>query len=254
MEKIKVLRNLRLSERIYLLELPKKGSLLDIKPGQFLKIKLHDLRYDPLFPRPFTVHSLEEGTLKILYQVVGRGTHALSRISQGEEISVLGPLGRPYPEDLDFPLALCAGGVGVAGFGFFLERLKEELRKKTILYYGAKTSQDLVRLDYFKAFGIEIKITTEDGTLGEKGFVTDLLERDIREGKIKTILSCGPMPMLKVVKELSEKYGIKTYLSLETFMACGTGFCKGCVIKKKDGGYFHLCEDGPTLSAWEVIL
>ncbi|MGC8966681.1 MAG: dihydroorotate dehydrogenase electron transfer subunit [Caldimicrobium sp.] len=254
MEKVKILRNQRLSKRIYLLEIEAKGRLLEFKPGQFLKVQIPDGPFDPLFPRPFTVHSFQGKTLKILYQVVGRGTQALSRLPEGEKLLVLGPLGRPYPHSLEYPLGLCAGGVGIAGFGFFLEKLPKERREKIFLYYGAKTAQDLVRLDYFQGFPIEIKIATEDGSLGEKGFITEILERDLAEGRIKTLLSCGPLPMLKVVKELSEIYGVKAYLSLETFMACGTGFCRGCVIRKKEGSYFHLCEDGPTLPAWEVIL
>ncbi|MEZ0343862.1 MAG: dihydroorotate dehydrogenase electron transfer subunit [Caldimicrobium sp.] len=253
MEKVKILKNQRLSERIYLLEIAAKGRLLEVNPGQFVKIKFPDFRYDPLFPRPFTVHSFQNQVLKILYQVVGKGTLALSKLSEGEEIFVFGPLGKPYPEKIDFPLGLCAGGVGIAGFGFFLERLPENLQKRTFLYYGAKTFSELVRLDYFSKFPIELKLATEDGSAGKKGYITELLEEDLKEEKIKTLLACGPMPMLKVVKELSEKYGIKAYLSLETFMACGTGFCKGCVIKARKGGYFHLCEEGPTLLASEVI-
>lgn len=253
MERVKIIKNDSLTERIYLLEFSAKGKVVSIKPGQFLKIKLSDYRYDPLFPRPFTVHSFEGGTLKILYQVVGRGTLALSKLSPGEEIFVLGPLGKPYPEDLEFPLGLCGGGVGVAGFGFLLEKMPKSLQEKITLYYGAKTKGDLVRVDYFKRFGIQIKLATEDGSLGKKGFVTEVLEEDLKLGKIRTLLACGPRPMLKVVKELSERYGVKAYLSLETFLACGTGFCKGCVFEAREGGYFHLCEDGPTLSAKEVI-
>lgn len=254
MEKVKIRKNQRLSERIYLLEIAAKGRLLEVKPGQFVKIKLPDFRYDPLFPRPFTVHSFQNQVLKILYQVVGKGTLALSKLSEGEEIFVLGPLGRPYPEEIDFPLGLCAGGVGVAGFGFLLEKLPEKLKRRTFLYYGARTSLDLVRLDFFSKFGLELKLATEDGSAGKKGFVTELLEEDLKREKIKTLFACGPMPMLKVVKALSEQYGVKTYLSLETFMACGTGFCKGCVIEKKEGGYLHLCEEGPTVPASVVNL
>ncbi len=254
MEKVSIIENQRLSERVFLLEISARGKLLSIRPGQFLKIRLPDARYDPLFPRPFTVHSFQGESLKVLYQVVGKGTQALSKLLQGEELFVLGPLGRPYPETVEFPLGLCAGGVGVAGFGFFLERMPAEERKKTLLYYGAKTSKDLLRLEYFKSFGIDFRLATEDGSLGSRGLVTDVLEEDLKEGKIKTLLACGPMPMLKVVKALSEKYGVQTYLSLETFMACGTGFCKGCVVKKRGGGFFHLCEEGPTLSAKEVFL
>jgi len=254
MEKAEVLRNERLAPQIFLLKLKPLEKPLSIKPGQFLKLKLPDHRLDPLFPRPFTVHALKEDSFEILYQVVGKGTLALSKLLPGDEVFYLSPLGRPYPDDLYFPLALVAGGVGVSGFGFFLQRLLSTFREKTILYYGARTKELLVRLDFFKSFGIELKVSTEDGSLGKKGLVTELLEEDLKGGKIASILACGPLPMLKAVKELSERYRIKCYLSLETFMACGTGFCKGCVIPKKGGGYFHLCEEGPTLPVEEIIL
>ena len=255
MELAKVRKKLFLSDKIVLLSLELSKNLLQtFKPGQFLKIKFPCPSYDPLVPRPFTVHYIEEEGLQILFQVIGKGTQALSEVREGQRLQILGPLGRPFPQELDYPLGLCAGGLGIAGFAFFLQSLSPELREKTFLYYGARSERDLVRRELFENLTSEIIYATEDGSLGYRGFITEPLEEDLKKGKIKSLLACGPLGMLKKIKELGEKYGVKTFLSLETFLACGTGFCLGCVIPKRDGGYFHLCIDGPTLPGKEVIL
>ncbi|MCX7613082.1 MAG: dihydroorotate dehydrogenase electron transfer subunit [Caldimicrobium sp.] len=255
MKSTRILENRALAERIYLLTLQIDEDLMNkLSPGHFVKIKLPDQRLDPLFPRPYTIHSLIGGHLQVLYQIVGKGTRALSQLTAGTDLEILVPLGRPFPRDLGYPLALVAGGVGVAGFGFLLESLPQEERKETILYYGASSKESLVRLDYWETFGVTLKLATEDGSAGYKGFVTDLLQSDLSERKFKSILACGPMPMLKRIKEIAANSTIKTYLSMESFMACGTGFCKGCVVPRKGGGYFHICEDGPTFLADDIIL
>lgn len=255
MKRVLVVENEPLTERIGLLSLKVDQHLCRVfNPGQFLKIKLTDERFDPLFPRPFTVHSLQEDTLRILYQVVGKGTKALRIVKAGSYVEILAPLGQPYPRDIEFPLALVGGGVGVAGFGFLLERLSSQKRRETALYYGASKDSDLVRLDYFKSFEVHLRLATEDGSLGFKGYITDLLERDLKERCFKTIIACGPLAMLKKLKESLRGSSIKLYLSLESFMACGTGFCMGCVLPKRGGGYVHLCRDGPTLLAEEIEL
>lgn len=255
MFKAKVIKKEYLTEKILLLTLEVSKKILNsFKPGQFIKIKILDNSFDPLFPRPFTVHYLEDNFLQILFQVVGKGTKILSELREGKEIEFLGPLGKPFPEDLEFPLALCAGGIGVAGFAYFLKNLPKPLRTNTILYYGARSVKELVRLELYQSMGISLKLATEDGSLGKRGFVTHILEEDLSANQVKSILACGPLGMLKTVKTLGEKYKIKTYLSLETFMACGTGFCLGCVIPKIDGGYYKLCVDGPTLEAKSILI
>lgn len=253
MDSALVLSNEALSKNIYLLTLhidSQKAS--KFKPGQFLKILFDDQRLDPLIPRPYTVHTLSDNRLQILYQVVGKGTTALSKVIAGQVLRFLGPLGKPFPKDLPLPLGLCAGGVGVAGFSFLLQKLPPSHLKSVKLYYGAKTKEDLVRLELFESFGIDLELATEDGSLGNKGFVTDILEKDLKRQRISAVLACGPRGMLKRVKELAERHSIKAYLVMDTFLACGTGFCKGCVIPRKGGGFFHLCEDGPTLPAEQV--
>jgi dihydroorotate dehydrogenase electron transfer subunit len=247
-----VLLNQKETENVYLMELKATKDFVSLfKPGQFLKVKVNNF-LDPLFPRPFTVHLAEEDRIFILYQVVGKGTKELSNIQNGEKLLVWGPLGNPFPKLENY--LICAGGVGIAGFGFLLKEAScknNYILPKKILY-GARTKNQLARLSFFKNFKIPIEIATEDGSIGYKGVITDLLEKELKEKKFN-VIACGPPLMLKKIAELGEKYQVKTYLVMETFLACGLGFCRGCVIPLKTGGYKHLCIDGPTFKAEEVL-
>jgi len=251
MYKGKVVLNKGEAKNIYLLGIEvSKEILKSFNPGQFLKIKINE-RVDPLIPRPFSIHAVDKNVVYILYQVVGKGTKALSEIKKGEILEFLGPLGKPFPRLKNY--IICAGGIGIAGFGFLLQKAikKRSFYPPEKIFYGAKTKDELVRLSFLKSFGISVEISTDDGSKGYKGFITDLVERELRE-KPKIILACGPKLMLKKIKELGEKYKIKTYLVMETFLACGIGFCMGCVIPSKGGNYLHLCIDGPTFLAEEI--
>ncbi|RLG12047.1 hypothetical protein DRN73_03665 [Candidatus Pacearchaeota archaeon] len=245
--------NSKLNYNIYLLGLKISREVLEkFLPGQFLKIKINK-RLDPLIPRPFTVHAIEKDILIIMYQVVGKGTKALTKIQKGEEIEFLGPLGNPFP-DINKDYIICAGGIGIAGFGYFLQkRVKENKKLPKKILYGAKTAEDLVRLSFFKTFGIPLELSTEDGTKGYKGYITDILEKEFKNEPC-TVLACGSLPMMKKVTEIGEKYQVDVYLVMTSFLACGTGFCKGCVIPLRNKKYAYLCKDGVTFLAKEIDL
>jgi dihydroorotate dehydrogenase electron transfer subunit len=249
----KVVLNRKEVKNIYLLGFKASENILKkFKPGQFLKIKINN-RTDPLIPRPFTVHEIERDIIYILYQVVGKGTKALSKLKKGETLEFLGPLGKPFPKLKKY--IICAGGIGIAGFGFLLKKGidGEGYFPPQKIFYGARTKEELARLSYFREFGIPLVISTDDGSKGYKGFVTDLVEEELKKNPI-TILACGPKPMLKKVAEIGGKYKVKTYLVMETFLACGTGFCMGCVLPLRNGNYTHLCIDGPSFQAEEIDL
>jgi dihydroorotate dehydrogenase electron transfer subunit len=252
MYKARVLENRKLSSFIYSLVLSVEDSLLaNFLPGQFVKIRVSS-SFDPLLPRPFTVHAIHDSAFEILYQVVGRGTKAMTRLKTGDEVEFFGPLGKPFPR-IEGPYLACAGGVGVVGFGYLCQGLKPEFSLPGKLLYGARTSAQLVKLDFFSAL-LPVEVATDDGSLGLKGTVVDLLLAELNKQSYQAILACGPKPMLKAVAELGRTYGVKTFLVLETLLACGTGYCLGCAVPSRQGGYFKLCVDGPTFDAEEIDL
>jgi len=251
MFKTSVAFNLKETPTSYLLGIHCPQELIErLSPGQFLKIKCGE-GFDPLIPRPFTIHAVEKGVVLVLYQVRGKGTKLLASLKEGDSLSVLMPLGSSFPKLKNY--VVCAGGIGIAGFGFLLQKALsgEDYSLPKSLIYGARTKEELARMEFFKSFEVELLIATEDGSLGKKGFVTDLLEEVLKVEKLD-VIACGPPVMLKRVKEIGDEYGVKTYLVMETFLGCGTGFCRGCVIPKKGGGYLHLCLEGPTVDSGEI--
>ncbi|WP_456434043.1 dihydroorotate dehydrogenase electron transfer subunit [Thermosulfuriphilus sp.] len=222
------------------LETPLLGLAL---PGQF--IMLRPPGADPLLPRPFSIHDQEGPYIDLLIQVRGRFTRYLSQVGKGEVFQLVGPLGKGFPE-LESQAILVAGGIGVAPFGLWLKRFGP-----APLIYGARKKDDLVRLSFFKRLSAPLILTTEDGSQGRKALVTGPLE-ELLQQRPSWVLACGPLPMLAAVARLAEKTSTKVLLSLEAQMACGTGLCLGCVVKKKNGGYLHVCKEGPVVLAEEV--
>lgn len=253
MFKVKVILNHHEGGDYYLLGIKLSKKLVKrFLPGQFIKVKI-PFTLDPLIPRPFTVHAIEGEVLYLLYRVIGKGTELLRKIQPQEELEILGPLGKPFPE-IKEPYLICAGGAGIAGFGYLLQKTKNPPLK---IFYGARTKDELVRLSFYKKFGIPLILVTEDGTFGKKGLVTQALEEELEKefSKFKlSLLVCGPPAMLKSVLKVAKKYDLRVFLVLETFLACGTGFCRGCVVPLKNGKYLYLCIDGPTFLAEELAL
>ncbi|HOP79148.1 MAG TPA: dihydroorotate dehydrogenase electron transfer subunit [Armatimonadota bacterium] len=243
------------------------------KPGQFVNVRVCEC-YDPLLRRPFSVHAVdpEKGTFSLLYDVIGRGTKLLMEMHIGEKVSVVGPLGSSFDvgEDPSARHILVAGGCGAAPIHFLSDWIckKHGCDKVTVLV-GAKTGTALLCQAEFVAHGVEVKLATEDGSFGFKGFVTELLASHIEESKVKNpdsairIYACGPMPMMREVARVCGEQGIKScQLSLERTMACGIGVCMGCVTKAQDGccshhpdewHYSRVCTDGPVYDAKELV-
>ena len=207
--------------------------------GQFCMIGL-----DKVFlRRPLSIYSVDKknGIVSFLYKVVGKGTDFLANLSVGSTVKVLGPLGQGYPLDIkeNFEPVLVAGGTGVASIHF----LASSLSKSGSLYYGVRKKEELMCLTDFEKLGWKINISTEDGSYGYKGFVTDLLAKQIQQNSI--IYVCGPTPMMKKVAEIAKDKNISGFASLEQKMACGVGNCQGCAVKI-DNTYKMACKDGPV--------
>jgi dihydroorotate dehydrogenase electron transfer subunit len=233
------------------------------KPGQFINIRVRE-EIVPLLRRPFSICQVnrDEGWIEILFGVVGKGTELLSLTTAGDNLDILGPLGRSFeiPSDLELGL-LIAGGLGLAPLLFLCQEIAAQ-KIQTIFFYGAKTQKECCSLEEFTPSFTQTHIATDDGSFGQKGLVTDSLE-DFLESSKKInsnleLFSCGPAPMLKKVQELARKYQLECQLSLETIMACGMGICMGCAVEvnsKKDDRKYHLvCKDGPVFKAEEVVL
>lgn len=235
------------------LEIPKIP--VDTYPGQFMHIKICE-QYDPLLRRPFSIHRIdrETGRIEILYKVVGKGTRLLKKAQVGDRLDILGPLGKGFRIDKDLKTAiLIAGGIGVSPLLF----LGDELRKmdvSTYVFIGAKTRSLILCEDAFKELGCEVKVSTEDGSLGYCGNVTDLLHKSLLFSEytslsFTSLFACGPYAMLHKVAGFAKTFDIECQVSLEERLACGVGACLGCVVRFN--GYKRVCKDGPVFSTRE---
>jgi dihydroorotate dehydrogenase electron transfer subunit len=210
---------------------------------------------NPLLRRPFSIHRLisKDGTieaLEVLYKVIGKCTKKLSMLVKGDIIDIIGPLGNGFITSHNHNnIFIVAGGVGVAPMLFLASYLQKnaDLSKCTV-FLGGRTKHDMLCKNDFLKLGMKVLITTEDGSAGRKGLVTDILETSIKKNRPDIIYACGPPAMLKSIALISETYLIPCQISIETIMACGIGACLGCVVesKKTPEKYLHACMDGPV--------
>ncbi len=222
------------------------------RPGQFFMIEVNR-GTDPLLKRAFSLFRKTEQGLQLLYRIRGKGTEILQQMKEGSLLEVLGPLGTcyPLPSEDTIPLVI-AGGIGIASVFSFVE----QLAGRATVFYGARTKNDLLMYDELKEFAKEILVSTDDGSAGQKGTIADSLSAFLSnlQSPIPNyrIYACGPHLLLKAVSEISGKYKILSYISMEEHMACGIGACLGCVVKTRDG-YTRVCKEGPVFEAKEII-
>jgi dihydroorotate dehydrogenase electron transfer subunit len=226
------------------------------KPGQFILVRVSK-SYDPLLSRPLAVYRSKGDIFEIMFKVVGKGTGLLSEKNIGETIGIVGPLGKCFPMDDDFQIAIfVAGGMGIAALMSLAEAFKT---RRVVAIIGASTSNKVLGDKDFVSLGAEVHIATEDGSSGYKGKVSELLEEILlKNGFISCrIFACGPVPMLKAVYQIANRYNISTYVSLEERMACGVGACMGCVCRVNSPAdeiiYKTVCVDGPVFDARELV-
>ena len=258
-----VTRNVDLGHGNFLLEFEAPEGVRAMDPAQFFMIGIPGS--EVLLRRPFSVCGLPgtfddaaDGTVQVLYKVVGRGTALLASLKAGARIDVLGPLGRGFrlPEGRDDRPVMVAGGIGSAPFPALTVRLAEA-GFDPVLLYGARTAADLPLLEWFRARCSKVEVTTEDGSLCERGLVTVPLERVIAGigAERARLYACGPEPMLRAVARIALSAGVRCDLSLEARMACGFGVCLGCVVPTHGGGpdgdegFERVCMEGPVMDA-----
>lgn len=235
------------------------GVAKNAQPGQFVHVRIPGLDAYPL-RRPFSLYRVKGPDILILYKTVGAGTRAMNELKPGAPVSVMGPLGKGFP--LDRPDAvplLVGGGYGAAPLSFLAERLP----RKGVVFLGGRTAADVLCLEDFKRLGWEVKIATEDGSMGGKGLVTAVLDRWLdASGAMKPapeIFACGPDGMLRALAGRALARGLTAWLSMDRHMGCGAGVCLACVIRarKPDGQggemWARVCKEGPVFEARDIV-
>lgn len=228
------------------------GERPEVLPGQFVEIKVEGAD-GVMLRRPISVNDFnaETNVLSLLVHEVGKGTRRMSEYSIGDKMDVIYPLGNGF--DLDAagqrPL-LVGGGVGVAPLMYLGKELVKRGAQPTFLF-GARNAEALLCMDEFKAIA-DVKVTTEDASLGTKGFVTDheLMGAEALKG-FTSVLQCGPTPMMKAVAKRAMEVGVECFASLENMMACGFGVCLCCVTDTVKGN-LRVCADGPVFNVKDL--
>lgn len=249
--KVVVLENQLIAPGMYSMTLDAKEIATQAKPGQF--VNLYCKGESNLLPRPISICEINkiEGTINLVYAVVGKGTNEFSHIQEGESIEVLGPLGNGFMIDNSKRKNIViGGGVGAPPLLELIKHLKGEID----VYLGFRSIPILI--EDFEGYGAKVHIATEDGSVGFKGNILELLKKNNSGGDI--IFSCGPKPMLRAVAGWAKNNAIPMQVSLEERMACGIGACVGCVCKindknEKDWQHKKVCKDGPVFWSDEVI-
>ncbi|MDR3275109.1 MAG: dihydroorotate dehydrogenase electron transfer subunit [Endomicrobium sp.] len=223
-------------------------------PGQFFMISIPGV----FLRRPVSIYDVKKDTVSFLYKITGKGTKILSEI-KSETIQLLGPLGNGYDlppntassslksekKSPGFSPVIIAGGTGIASVHFLAAKLKT----RGTLYYGARSKKDLLCLNKFRKIGWKIIVSTEDGSKGHKGYITNILPENLKSGD--TLFACGPMPMLKKILQIAKEKNIRGFASLEEIMACGVGNCQGCAVKIK-GQNKMTCKDGSIFKIEDI--
>jgi len=211
---------------------------------------------DPLLKRPFSLFRRTAKGLQILYRIRGKGTAMMREMKKGSVIHALGPLGNVYP----LPPKGCtplivAGGVGLASVFSLAERLAG-MKNKAEIYYGARGESDLLMVGALRKVAKRLTLTTDDGSCGERGCITDMLAvlfSDASSLDVHTVVyACGPKPMMTALRSIIQGRVIATYVSMEEHMACGIGTCLGCVVKTVNG-HKRVCKEGPVFDINEIV-
>jgi dihydroorotate dehydrogenase electron transfer subunit len=240
------------AEGIFLLSFVSRRIAQSAQPGQFVNLRVVD-GLSPLLRRPFSICRVNDDNVELVFNIVGEGTRILASKKPGEDLDVLGPLGKPFGFQGSFTKAiLVAGGLGVAPFPFLTKRL-ESLRKNVESFVGAATVSKLWDVDLRN-----VRYSTDDGSKGFRGTVVrhvDIVLGEHKPAKAK-MFGCGPTKMLAALSQVARKYQIDCELSLEGEMACGVGICQGCPVERTDGKkkYALVCTEGPTFDCNEIVL
>lgn len=242
---LKVIENKRLNDDFFILELSGNDKLPDFKPGQFVQVKIEGSP-DTFLRRPISIHDVDYGrnTFKLLIQVAGKGTKMLSKIRPGDFLNMIYPLGNSFSlPDINEKVLIAGGGCGVAPLLFLGNYLKSNNCIPDVLL-GFRNSERIIELDQYFNIG-KVYVTTEDGSQGEKGFITN--HSVLTTGNYSRIYCCGPTSMMRAIAGHCKKNDIFCEVSLENLMACGIGACLCCIVDTVKGN-LCTCTDGPVFN------
>lgn len=261
----KIVRNTKIISGYYVLAVKMPQSFQTPIPGQFVMIREKG-RLDPFLGRPFSVYTFERignaVIVEILYKVVGKGTSVLSMLKKGVLLEIYGPYGSAFNINTKGKKAvLICGGIGVAPLTFLASHYRglETGDIDVICYLGATGETKLVGVERMEELCQSVFISTDDGSMGYHGTVTDLFARDVAsyDSSNTVIYACGPRPMIKRLSEMLSIRALPCQVSLEERMACGVGACLGCSIEMYDregrGKYRRVCKDGPVFDIHDII-
>lgn len=250
-EEITVTENLEVGKGYYLLKGKAKGGVLEGKPGQFYMLKTKNK--GQVLRRPISLHSInkEKKRIEFYYETLGEGTKEFASLKEGETLNIQGPLGNGF--DMDHKgkkVVIVGGGMGMAPLKLLGQWLEVENEVTYIL--GGRNQEALEVVKVFEGIGDKQIITSDDGSIGVKGYTTDRLKEHLEKEKTDIIFSCGPHIMMEKVGEIGVENNIPTFVSLEKRMACGVKACVGCSIKTKKG-MKKVCYDGPVFNFEDLI-
>lgn len=249
----------RLSPDIVRLSLEAPTIAAIARPGQFINVKASP-GFDPLLRRPFSIHRiLDDGTVQVIFKILGKGTKALAALQPGQRLDIVGPLGNAFATAE--AMCLLGGGLGIAPLLFLAQTILGRVagaRPALTIILAARNEVELsCFVPDFAALGVKLHLVTDDGTLGEKGVITDLFPRVLDTAQAWQIASCGPYPMMRAVAAICRERQWRCQVSLETMMACGISACLGCAVPaseqdSKGRQYLHVCQDGPIFWGGDI--
>ena len=257
-ENVKIVRKKSLGRGNYVFDLASFSWTKSIRPGQFIHVRLPGTNI--LFRRAFSIYDFDPGKkqLSIIFKVFGRGTSIMAELDRGTDLDVMGPLGNGFkmPSKKETAI-LAAGGIGMPPVYLLAKMMlsKGHDPQKMLFFYGGGTRADLVDISRIRKLGIGLHASTDDGSYGFRGFVSEAImdKVDISDGKYR-LYGCGPEGMLKALDGLAVRENIPGQLSLEAPMPCGIGICLGCIKPLREGGYTRICREGPVYDVGEVLL
>jgi len=231
-----------------------------VQPGQFVHLRVPSLS-DAVLRRPFSVFRAQAGRLAILYKTVGKGTRAMESLRAGDAVNLVGPLGNGYPNVRKNSLpVLVAGGYGMAALYLVAQRAT----LKGIVFVGGKCADDILCADDFRRLGWDVRVATEDGSAGQKGLVTRILDAWLNKGlrgRTPEFFACGPNGLLQAVCKRADRGNWPGWVSMDRHMGCGLGACLACVQKvrrpdaagKKTWAWARVCTEGPVFACRDIM-